>query len=285
MNSADILPGNALATDPDAASALVPRAVTPVGIIAAELEELAVDKTMEREAIMRRIARIARLAGGLDRYASACTTPESPALAALTQRTVTERWPERFDDGSTGIALEQEMLSGHVEGQFLQMLVHATGAKRLLEIGLFTGYSALAMAEALPPAGELVALELDPYVANFAKQGFIGSAGKKIRIEVGPAILSLGRLAEAGDSFDLIFIDADKGGYAAYLDLILERGLLAPRGLICVDNTLMQGEPYTGGANPNGQAIAAFNRRVADDPRVMQVLIPLRDGVTLIRHA
>jgi caffeoyl-CoA O-methyltransferase len=97
---------------------------------------------------------------------------------------------------------------------------------------------------------------------------------------------TLGRLDAGGESFDLVFIDADKGGYAAYLDVLLGTGLLAPGGVICVDNTLMQGLPWRSDATtPNGDAIAAFNRSVADDPRVVQVLLPVRDGLTLIRRA
>jgi len=84
--------------------------------------------------------------------------------------------------------------------------------------------------------------------------------------------------------FDFVFIDADKSGYRDYLDFLLESTLLSPHAVIAVDNTLMQGQPYTGDVTANGVAIAEFNRYVADDPRVEQVLIPLRDGVTLIRR-
>ncbi|MBC7632969.1 MAG: SAM-dependent methyltransferase, partial [Flavobacterium sp.] len=102
---------------------------------------------------------------------------------------------------------------------------------------------------------------------------------------VAPALGTLTSLAADGQAFDLIFIDADKAGYVDYLDLVLNGGLLAPGGLICADNTLMQGQPYLSGVpTPNGVAIAAFNEAVADDPRVEQVLLPLRDGLTLIRR-
>ena len=106
-----------------------------------------------------------------------------------------------------------------------------------------------------------------------------------MRIEVAPALQTLGRLADAGEAFDLVFIDADKAGYADYLELLLTTGLLASDALICVDNTLMQGEPWSAAeASSNGAAIAAFNRAVAHDPRVEQVVLPLRDGLTLIRQ-
>ena len=277
--------------DRDAMPSLGPEArpVTPLSIIAAELRALsalAAESVSVEATFADRLDRITRLAAGLDRYLEACTTPESEALAELAKRTRVEPWGDRFADGQTGVALEQEMLSGHVEGQFLKTLVHATGARRILEIGLFTGYSALAMAECLPADGQLIALELDGYAAAFARRSFAGQHAAKISIEVGPAIASLRRLVEHGRPFDLIFLDADKAGYAGYLDVILAGGLLAPRGLICVDNTLMQGQPYDGSEpTANGRAIAAFNVSVAQDPRVEQVMLPLRDGLTLIRHA
>jgi caffeoyl-CoA O-methyltransferase len=156
----------------------------------------------------------------------------------------------------------------------------------VLEIGMFTGYSALAMAEALPANGEVVACEVDTYVAEFAQQCFKESAdGSKISVRVAPALETMQQLAAAGEVFDLVFIDADKAGYIDYLNLLLTTGLLAPGGLICADNTLMQGQPYLSGIpTPNGIAIAKFNQAVANDVRVEQVLLPLRDGLTLIRR-
>ena len=114
------------------------------------------------------------LARGLDPYLSRWTTPESPTLRRLAQRTQAEDWT-RHSAGGLPAPLEQEMLSGHVEGQTLKMLVHATRARRVLEIGMFTGYSALAMAEALPGDGQLVSCEIDPEVAALAQACFTDS--------------------------------------------------------------------------------------------------------------
>jgi caffeoyl-CoA O-methyltransferase len=224
------------------------------------------------------------LAGGLDPYLSRWTTPESDALRQLARRTEAEDWRRHTGDGAAA-PLEQEMLSGHVEGQMLKMLVHATRARRVLEIGMFTGYSALAMAEALPAGGQVIACEIDAGVAAFAQQCFDDSPdGGKIAIRVGPALATLGELEADGEVFDLVFIDADKAGYTGYLIALLDYGLVAPDGLIVVDNTLMQGQPWLPGEpTANGRAIAAFNRVVAADPRVEQVIVPLRDGMTLIR--
>lgn len=261
------------------------RPVTPLGILAASLERVAagLDGVAVPDDVRDELDRARALAGGLDPYLERCTTPESPALARLAAATREHDWSAR---DAPAVALEQEMLSGHVEGQALKMLVAATGARRVLEIGLFTGYSALAMAEALPEGGRLVACELDAEVAAGACRSFADSpAGARITVEVGPAARTLGALAAAGEQFDLVFVDADKAGYADYLATLLDDGLLAPGGLVCVDNTLLQGEPWIGTAGENGKAIAAFNETVAADPRVEQVLLPLRDGLTLIRRA
>ncbi|OZG27776.1 SAM-dependent methyltransferase [Williamsia sp. 1138] len=260
--------------------------VTPSTILAVELAELValVDAAPELDpGLKERLRRARDLARGLDPYLEECSTPESPALAALAARTRAERWSERSLVAGSG-PLEQEMLSGHVEGQTLKFLVHMTRARRVLDIGMFTGYSALAMAEALPDDGEVVACEVDPYVADLARQCFAESpAGKRIRVEVGPALNTVLRL---DGPFDVVFIDADKTGYLDYFHYLIGSDLLAPHGVIVVDNTLLQGEPYAnnGARSTNGQAIADFNRVVAADARVEQVLLPLRDGVTLIRR-
>lgn len=247
-----------------------PRPVTPVSILAAQLERLAARLPDEPE-----LREAAELAAGLDPYLERWSTPASPALEALAKRTAAYEWSG---------PLEQEMLSGHVEGRVLAMLVHLSRARRVLDVGMFTGYSALAMAEALPDDGSVIACELDPAVAELARESFAESRdGSKIDIRVGLALTTLCELA--GETFDLVFIDADKAGYLDYLDAVLELNLLAPHGLICADNTLMQGQPWTSGEpTANGVAIEAFNRAVAADPRVEQVIVPLRDGLTLIRR-
>jgi caffeoyl-CoA O-methyltransferase len=267
-------------------SVKLPRPVTPLGILATNLERLSQQlETLDIDARLKSELRQAcELASGLDPYLSHCTTPESPALTLLVQRTQAEDWSHSSHE--TGLQLEQEMLSGHVEGQTLKFLVHIAQAKRVLEIGMFTGYSALAMAEALPDDGELVACEVDAYVAKFAQQCFDESpSGHKILVKVAPAMLTLKQLADANETFDLVFIDADKEGYVDYVNLLLDTDLLAPNGLICADNTLMQGQPYLSGeSTANGVAIAKFNQTLVDDPRIEQVLLPLRDGLTLIRR-
>ncbi len=267
-----------------------PRPVTPLGIIAANLEQLrerARELSYADATFATLLDTTSHLATGFEAYLETSTTQASPVLQSLAADTARRDWSDLYASGATAVALEQEMLSGHVEGKLLQFLVRATGAKRILEIGLFTGYSALAMAEALPDDGHLVACEIDAYAAAFARSWFDRSPhGAKIAIEVAPAKQTLERMHEQGASFDFVFIDADKGQYATYLDLLVGSELLTPTGLVCVDNTLMQGEPWADRARtPNGEAIAAFNAHVAADPRIENVLLPIRDGLTLIRRA
>lgn len=265
------------------------RAVTPLGILVEQLEKTV--RLVEQEPsvpteIVASLQHAFRLAAGLDPYLDECTSDESPALAAIAKKTSEEAWSQRFSDGSTVRHLEQEMLSGHLEGQVLKMFVHMTRAQRVLDIGMFTGYSALAMAEALPEAGRLVACEVDQYVADLAQALFQASPqGAKISVQVGPALETLSKLAAAQESFDLVFIDADKREYVQYFHLLLS-SLLAPDGFICVDNTLLQGQPYLPQSErtQNGEAIAEFNSVVKNDPRVEQVLLPVRDGLTIIRR-
>lgn len=204
--------------------------------------------------------------GEIEAYASAHTTPLPPLLEELVRETET-----RFADRA-------QMLCGQLEGQYLQMLAAAVRARRVLEIGTFTGFSALMMAAALPDDGELITLELSPEHAAFARSYFERSPdGRKIRLLEGPALESLRTLQAP---FDFAFIDADKTGYAAYYDAVLP--LLADHGLIAVDNVLRDGNALSP-KDDNDRAIAAFNEKVARDGRVVQVMTTVRDGVTLIR--
>lgn len=266
-----------------------PRPVTPLGILSEHLRtatQLLSEVEMSAEA-KHHLQEALKLASGLDGYVEACTVAESPALKTIAEKTSQEAWNQRFSSGETVRHLEQEMLSGHVEGQALKMFVYMTRAQRILDIGMFTGYSALAMAEALPEQGYLVACEVDDYVAQFAQALFQQSPhGQKIQVEVGAALQTLDKLAEQQTCFDLVFIDADKKEYVQYFQTLLNRKLLTPDGFICVDNTLLQGQPYLPPEqrSENGEAIARFNQVVADDPRVEQVLLPVRDGLTIIRQ-
>ena len=173
-----------------------------------------------------------------------------------------------------------QMLSGPIEGMLLQFLVRAIGARRVLEIGTFTGFSALMMAAALPDDGTLVTCEIDPKAADVAREYFRKSPdGHRIELRMGPALQTLKSLE---GPFDLVFIDADKTNYTRYYERSLE--LLSPRGIIAVDNVLWSGRVLKPEAEDD-HAIAELNRRVSEDARVRHVLLPVRDGVMLISRA
>ncbi|HET7137324.1 MAG TPA: class I SAM-dependent methyltransferase [Gaiellaceae bacterium] len=198
----------------------------------------------------------------IEEYLERFSAPHDELLAELSAETA-----EKL--GSTS------MLTGPVAGRFLELLVWFGRPQRVLEIGTFSGHSALAMAAALPEGGRIDACELDPGRAAFAQRYFDRSPhGSKIALHVGPAIDTIERLDGA---FDLVFIDADKEGYVGYYEAVLPR--LSERGLIVADNTLASGRVVDGDRPP----IAEFNEHVARDPRTVQVILSVRDGMTLIR--
>jgi caffeoyl-CoA O-methyltransferase len=173
-----------------------------------------------------------------------------------------------------------QMVVGPLEGAFLKVMALAVGAKRVLEIGTFTGYSALAMAEALPDDGTVFTCEIDADSAAFARRYWDKSPhGRKIEVRVGPAIETLGALK---GTFDLIFIDADKANYVNYYRRALD--LISPTGVILIDNVLWSGRVLnTHAPDPSTAAIQALNRMVAADLRVTAALLTLRDGVFVIK--
>lgn len=169
------------------------------------------------------------------------------------------------------------MMVGALEGAFLKMLVRMTGARRILEIGMFTGYSTLAWAEALPKGGHIVSCDINPETTEIARHYFAQSAhADKIEVKLGPALFSLKFIA---GPFDICFIDADKESYGDYYDACME--LVRSKGLIVLDNMLRSGRVLDP-KDPASQAIDALNKRIRHDPRVDNVLLPLRDGIMLV---
>lgn len=170
---------------------------------------------------------------------------------------------------------------GRVEGRLLQLLVKISGTRRAVEIGTFTGYSALLIAEALPADGRLITCEADPGHAAVASDFFRRSPhGGKIELALGPALETLARLP--GSGCDLVFIDADKPSYGRYFDEAVR--ILRPGGVVFVDNVFWRGKIFKRRVtNENARAIAAFNAKVKADPRVEKVMLSVRDGCYLIR--
>ncbi|MBZ4421035.1 O-methyltransferase [Myxococcus sp. RHSTA-1-4] len=201
----------------------------------------------------------------IEEYAHAHTTAPAPLFEELREITYAQM-------------ASPQMQVGRVEGTFLRFLVALSGARRVLEIGTFTGYSALMMAEGLPDDGELVTCDINPKAAEVARSFFARSPhGRKIQLRLGPALETLKTLE---GPFDLAFIDADKGSYGAYWDAVLP--LLRPGGLVVADNVLWSGRVLQPEATDD-HAIVTFNAKVAADPRVEQVLLTVRDGMMLAR--
>jgi caffeoyl-CoA O-methyltransferase len=199
-------------------------------------------------------------------------------IEAYAERYTTARWDvfDRLGAETEASRQDHGMMVGVLEGAFLNFLVYLTRAKRVLEVGTFTGWSSIAMARALPPDGSIVTCDVNEETTAVARR-YAEEAGVADRIEfrVGPGLETLATLE---GPFDLAFIDADKEGYIDYYDAILPK--LAPGGTIAADNTLF-GSDADG---PIGHAIAHFNEHVLHDDRVEAVLLPLREGVTLIRR-
>ncbi len=172
-----------------------------------------------------------------------------------------------------------QMLTGLTEGRFLELLVYAVGARRVLEIGTFTGYSALSMAAALPEGGRIDTCDNEPAHIEVAQRYISQSPhADKITIHLGPAVETIAAL---DGEFDFVFIDADKVNYDIYYETVLPR--LSDRGLIAIDNTLWSGRVLDP-QDEDSKAIAALNDKLAADERVVCVQLTIRDGVTLVRR-
>ena len=204
----------------------------------------------------------------MEAYAAEHSTPPSAALVEVARST--RQWSDY-----------PEMMVEEVESRFLSLMVAISGARDILEIGTFSGYSAISMAEALPSDGSITTLELDPdHAAKAAEHIEQAGATGKVTILVGPALESLATLS---GPFDLTFIDADKPGYPAYYDAVVP--LMRIGGLIIADNVLRDGRVLDGDADDPGIiGMRQFNDKVVADPRVEAVMLTLRDGVTLIRR-
>lgn len=200
-------------------------------------------------------------------YAEAHTTPHPEFMRALAEET-------------RQVLPSPQMLSGHLEGRLLEMLVFAARAERVLELGTYSGYSALAMARGLPDTGRIVTCEFSDEHADFAQRHVDASPyADRIEIRRGPALETLETLE---GPFDLIFVDADKPNYPAYYERALE--LLAPHGLIVLDNTLWSGK-VVDPDDDRARLMHDLNERIVADERVVCVQLPVRDGVTVVRRA
>jgi caffeoyl-CoA O-methyltransferase len=209
------------------------------------------------------------LPGEVEAYVEDHTTAPEPYLVELERETRAQ-------------LSAPQMLTGRVEGRLLQTLVHAAAPRLVLELGTFSGYSALCMAAALPPGGRIVTCEVSDEHADFAQRHIDASPhAERIEVRRGPA---LDTIASLEGPFDFVFIDADKGGYLSYYEAVVPK--LAPDGLIVADNTLWSGRVADPGEDDEStRALREFNDHVRDDERVVSVMLTVRDGITLIRPA
>ncbi len=196
-------------------------------------------------------------------YCEDHSSPDSPVCDALAEETRAK-------------TTMSQMLVGRVQGTFLTLLARSTGAKRILEIGTFTGYSALKLAEGLPPDGEVITCDIDPETTAIARRFWAKSPqGGKITLKLGPALETIEGLS---GHFDIVFIDADKANYINYWEACVPK--MRKGGLILVDNVLWSGRALDP-KEKDDIAVAAFNTHAARDVRVDLVLLTVRDGVTM----
>lgn len=203
----------------------------------------------------------------IEEYALAHTEPPTDVLERLAAET-----REEMD--------APQMMVGPLEGRFLELLVRLSGARNVLELGTFTGYSSISMAAGLPEGGRIVTCDVDEKAVAIARR-HATEAGVVDRIDyrLGPA---LGTIATLDGPFDLVFIDADKENYVAYYEAVLPK--LADSGVIVADNVLWSGRVLSEDPDESTRAIVAFNEHVHADERVVAVMLTVRDGMTLIRR-
>ena len=208
----------------------------------------------------------------LDEYISSHSTPENDVLQHISRDTHVH-------------ILNAHMLSGHVQGRVLAMISHMIRPRRILELGTFTGYSALCLAEGLPEDGQLITLEHNDELEETIRRNLSFSPfAPKIELIIGDAKEILNHQSPiTNHQYNLVFIDADKREYSAYLDLVYP--LVPVGGFILADNTLWDGHIIDPAYDRDHQTLGlrAFNDRLAADDRFEKVILPLRDGLTLIR--
>jgi caffeoyl-CoA O-methyltransferase len=177
--------------------------------------------------------------------------------------------------------LQPRMLSGHFQGRLLSMISHMIKPQRVLEIGTYTGYSALCLLEGLAPGGKITTIDRNEELEEFVRS-YVGKAGGEAGIEyiVGDAMLLIPQMQE---QFDLVFIDADKENYCNYYELVFD--LVKPGGYILADNVLWSGKVVNDyeTADRDTRILMDYNRMVNEDPRVENILLPIRDGLMLAR--
>lgn len=186
---------------------------------------------------------------------------------------------KKIDRDTHAKVMMPRMLSGHLQGRVLSMISHMIRPQRILEIGTYTGYSAVCLAEGLQENGKLITIDINEELEDRVLNYFADSPyNKKIEYKIGNAVEVIPSLSE---TFDLVFIDADKERYSVYFDLVIEK--VRSGGFILADNVLWSGKVLDTKPDKDTRAILEFNKKIQDDPRVENVLLPIRDGIMLMR--
>jgi len=235
------------------------------------------------------VAELSQVVGNQDAYCVSQSNAEGPVMKAVREKMLATPWASEWENKCTMFSYGEEMSTDPLEAMFIKELAFMSRPRRILEIGMFVGYGSAAMLEGAPEA-EIVSLEIDPYLKTWFADCLkpFPQHAKRHAVVVGPALDSL---PEQSGEFDLIFVDANKAEYHRYVKIILENELLSERGMIVADNVLYNGYPYVNkhfDAQPArrqfGEAIKEFNEWVKNNPALEQVVLPVRDGISLIRR-
>jgi caffeoyl-CoA O-methyltransferase len=229
-----------------------------------------------------------QVVGGMDAYCVSMSNAEGPAMKAVREKMLATNWAEEWENKRTMFSYGEEMSTDPLEAMMLKQFVHMQQPKRILEVGMFVGFGATAMMEGSSTA-KVVSLEIDPYLKKWLSDCLeeFPDFLKRHEVMLGPALESLPKLT---GQFDMVFVDANKSEYKRYVELMLEKDLIAPGATIFCDNILYNGYPYLNShfdSQPArrafGNDIREFNQWVCDLPELEQVVLPIRDGVSIIR--
>merc|ERR1711988_1705979 len=230
-----------------------------------------------------------QVVSGMDAYCVSMSNAEGPAMKAVREKMLATPWAEEWENKRTMFSYGEEMSTDPLEAMMLKQFVHMGKPKRILEVGMFVGFGSVAMLEGSPTA-QVVSLDIDPYLKKWLGDCLENFPDFRERHEivVGPALESLPKLT---GQFDMAFVDANKSEYKRYVEVMLERDLIAPGGTIICDNVLYNGYPYLSShfdAQPArrgfGDNIKEFNSFVCEHPELEQVVLPIRDGVSILRR-
>merc|ERR1712224_94624 len=226
--------------------------------------------------------------GGMDAYCVSMSNAEGLAMKAVREKMLATNWAQEWENKRTMFSYGEEMSTDPLEAMMLKQFVHMQQPKRILEVGMFVGFGATAMMEGSPTA-HVVSLEIDPYLKKWLSDCLekFPDIRKRHEVMLGPALESLPKIT---GQFDMVFVDANKSEYKRYVELMLERDLIAPGGTIFCDNVLYNGYPYLPShfdSQPArrgfGNDIKEFNSWVCQHPELEQVVLPIRDGVSILR--